>query len=190
MKEIKEILDKRAEITSSWPFVFVAILVLLVLVLLYVLKDKIFYLISTMRIKHIEKQIRKHSVLLKDNSNPKEVTKLDSLLLSLFEIYKTKLPRPVSFDRLFPLDERTIMGELDEFELEMKNRLTRFYVLSQNIGRYYETEFGKSITITELIRRLWFKCGRLARLGWCITILVSLPPVFFLTKRVFCSIIG
>ena len=43
-----------------------------------------------MKIKHIEQQIKKHSLLLKKYSNPEWVAKLDSLLLSLFEIYKTK----------------------------------------------------------------------------------------------------
>lgn len=155
MKEIKEILDKRADAVSSWEFVFVFVSILIVFVILpYILKDKIFYLLTWMKIKHIKIQIKKHSLLLKNHNDPKEVDKLNLLLSSLFEIYKTKIPRTISINRLFPLDERTIMGELDEYELKMKSRLTHYYVLSQNIERYYETGYSKNITLTELINKL------------------------------------
>ena len=147
---MKEILDKRAEISSTWQFVVVCILILLGLSLVYILKDKIFYLIWTIKTKYIERQIRKHSVLLKENSDPKKVPKLDSLLLRLFWIYETKISRPVSLVRLFPESESVIRGELDEYELGVKNILTRYYVMHQNIVIYNDG----NIKLTELIKRI------------------------------------
>ena len=114
--------------------------------------DSKYKFVSLLRIKYIERSIRKHSTLLKEYSEADQIPVLNSLLLNMFRIYEKNTARTVSMIRLFPENESTLRGELDEYEEKVRNRLAPYYALYQNIARYHETEYGRSITLSELRR--------------------------------------
>ena len=105
---------------------------------------------SILAIKFLEMSITRHSKLLKENSDANQVPTLNSRLLSLFRIYETNIARPISLVRLFSGSIPSNQNELSEYELIMKEKLSSYYTLFQNVRSY---NIG-NITMTELIKRM------------------------------------
>lgn len=151
---MKEILDLRAIVTSDPVFVLIGILAIVVVGCVYNSNDKILNLIWTVKIKQIERQIHKQTRLIKKTLNPSEIMRIESLLLSLFWIYETKVIQPVLITRLFPReDESLIRGVLNQNELRIKGKLISYYEMSTKIDQYRKAEYG-GISLTELIEKL------------------------------------
>lgn len=129
---------------------FAIVCYLLLLAFLYLMEK--YFVWDRMKIKYFELLIKKHSAMLKKNSNPFEIIKLSSLLVDLFNVYEKKIISPILLSQLFPSDGSNTQVELPIYEQKMKNRLAPYYSLLQNIERYYDRE--RSITITEFIRRI------------------------------------
>ena len=117
----------------------------------YLIKELVWPLI---KIKYFELLIFYHSDLLKKSSDSNEVLALTEVLQKLFQVYEREKKPPVSMERLFPKSNLLNSIEITKYEQKMKVRINFYYKMYQNIQRYNDNDYGRSITISELIRRM------------------------------------
>lgn len=140
--------------TTSAPQLALAGYLLLVggwVLYVYLIKELVWPLI---KIKYFELLIFYHSDLLKKSSDSNEVLALTEVLQKLFQVYEREKKPPVSMERLFPKSNLLNSIEITKYEQKMKVRINFYYKMYQNIQRYNDNDYGRSITISELIRRM------------------------------------
>lgn len=140
--------------TTSAPRLALACYLLLIggwVLYIYLVKGFVWPLI---KIKYFELLIFYQSDLLKKSSDSNEVLALTEVLQKLFQVYEREKKPPVSMERLFPKSNLLNSIEITKYEQKMKVRINFYYKMYQNIQRYNDNNYGRSITISELIRRM------------------------------------